>query len=323
MARPPKATLDSVLSAMDELERRGERVIAENVQRITGGSMSTVSPLFRQAKDVREAAAGPRANGLGPSFTAAAYSEINRHVDFALTAQRDALESARSEADALAEEAKTALDRVESLETELAEARSLAENQRIEADKQLAAAGERTAAGEERLRQVEGERDNAIRAAEMSRTEAAKAQMNVERADKAAAQAVERVAVLERQIESLRQERAEALQRAAVAEERATGAEAARADAREQIAALQRQVEAAMAENKSLSARLLDLQVAKGEAEQRAALAEARLESVGNPPEPPAPDGKKSSPPPPKKHTIGGQKGWRSHQFDGDDPDPK
>lgn len=279
MPRPPKATLESVLRAMDELERRKEKANAENVQRITGGSMATVAPLLRQAKEMRETASGPAANGLGASCTAAIFSEISRHVDFALTAQREALESARNEADALIEEAKSALERVESLEAGLDNARSQAEKQRIEADLQLAATAERTAAVEERLKQVEGDRDNAIRAAEFSRTEAAKALLQVERADKAAAQAEERVVALEGQLESFRQERAEALQRAAVAEERATGADAARADSREQIVAMQRQLEAAIAENKVLSAKLLDLHVAKGEAEQRAARAETRLEA--------------------------------------------
>jgi chromosome segregation ATPase len=100
-------------------------------------------------------------------------------------------------------------------------------------EKELVAAEERIKAAEKRSEECLQERDISIRTLEICRTEAAKAQFQLERADAACTEANSRMHDLELINAKLREAQAEAEQRAAVAETRAD-------ERRSQIDALQK-----------------------------------------------------------------------------------
>jgi len=150
----------------------------------------------------------------------------------------------RSELD---EKVKESNDKVVELLALLAEAESHTENlnnklqssaeetmaTRSALEKELVAAEERIKAAEKRSEECLHERDITMRTLEISRTEAAKAQFQLERADAACTEANSRTHDLELKNAELREAQAEAEQRAAVAETRAD-------ERRSQIDALQK-----------------------------------------------------------------------------------
>lgn len=283
-------SFEAVLAAAEHLRAKGEKVTTRAVLALTKGSLSDISRHLRKIKADWAEAEKARDYGIGEGVINALRIDTRRHVQAALAAHQETLAEARQEIDELTEAYSASEARCQELGDELQSTRDKAAERDRSQETALAATTERIAAAEKRLRQVEVERDNALRGAEIARTEATKALLQVERADRAAGLAEERVATLGDQIEVLRQERAEALQRAAVAEQRADSADAARGEAREQIAGLQRQVETAQSELKELTARLLA-------AESRAASAEARLETQRPQPAPVKPAGKKPTSP--------------------------
>jgi len=90
--------------------------------------------------------------------------------------------------------------RVEALEEELKTEKKTGESYRQEAEKKEAVALQKIQDLEKRVLELERVRDQLIKAGEASRTEAAKAQMQVERADRAAALAEEKMKVLEEKL---------------------------------------------------------------------------------------------------------------------------
>lgn len=162
-------------------------------------SKGTILKHIRAYKDRRDLAATVD-SGLSDSFMQAAKAEIAGH----LTRTTEALEKKVQEANQAADEALAELDksetRVEALEDELKTEKKNGENYRQEAEKNEAVALQKIQDLEKRVLELEQERDQLIKAGEASRTETAKAQMQVERADRAAALAEEKMKVLEEKL---------------------------------------------------------------------------------------------------------------------------
>jgi chromosome segregation ATPase len=214
-------------------------------------SKGTILNHLRIYKETRDLAATVD-TGLSESFEQAARAEIAGHIARTTETLGKKVEDANRAADEALAELDKSEARAEELEQELAAAKHLAEQFRQAGETAAAVADQNSQTLNKRVLDLEQERDQLIKAGEASRTEAAKALMQLERADKAAAEARERNKALEQKIEDLAQVKTEAEQRAAVAAER----------------------------SKALEQKIEDLAQVKTEAEQRAAVAEARIEEL-------------------------------------------
>ena len=154
-------------------------------------SKGTVLKHIRTYKETRDLAATVD-TGLSEPFIQAARAEIAGHITSTTeTLGKKVEEATRSADEALAELDKSEM-RAEDLEQELDGAKHLAEQYRQTSETDAAVASKTIQNLEKRVLDLEQERDQLIKAGELARTETAKAQMQVERADKAANLAEER-----------------------------------------------------------------------------------------------------------------------------------
>ena len=252
MARP-ETSYDLVAEICRKLDSKGQDPSYGLVATELPGNPSkgTVLKHIRTYKDNRDLAATVD-TGLSEAFTQAARAEIAGHINRTTETLGKKVEEANQAADEALAELDKSEARAEILEETLKAAQHLAEQYRQAGETAAAVADQNSQTLSKRVLDLEQERDQLIKAGEASRTEAAKALMQLERADKAAAEAGERNKALEQKIEALAQVKTEAEQRAAETTER----------------------------NKALEQKIDELAQVKTGAEQRAAVAEARIEEL-------------------------------------------
>lgn len=216
------ANLETVSRACQQLKSEGQKITGRAVVGITGGSLGTVLSLikeWRQGAD-KVPVAQPEeipaelqvalTRALG--FAQDKASEIlKENIDEATAREAEALEG-------LAEAEKQIMD----LAGQLAEIRQQTVEKDQAADKAAAVAAEKIESMEGRIQMLETERRQLIDAAEASRTETAKALMQVDRADQATTKAESRLETLEAQLIDCSTKKNEAEKVAAVSQQRSS-----------------------------------------------------------------------------------------------------
>jgi chromosome segregation ATPase len=167
-----------------------------------------------------------------------AAADLRREIDESNAREAEALEG-------LAEAEK----QISILTAQVAEIRQLASEKDQAADKAIAVAAEKIESMAERIQALEIERRQLIESAEASRTEAAKALMQVERADQATAKAEDRLQALDVQVVECNTRKVEAEKYAAVAEQRSV-------DLIEQLTETRETLSETKSESKALSVQL-------------------------------------------------------------------
>ena len=252
------ANLETVSRACNQLEAEGQKITGRAVLAITGGSLGTVLSLIKEWR--QGAIAAPVAQ---PEIPAELQAVLTRCLGLAQDKAAEVLKAQINDATTRETEALEGLAEAEELIATLTASVAEIRQQTIEkdqtADKAAAVAAEKIESMTERIQALETERRQLIEAAEASRTEAAKAFMQVERADLATVKAEDRLQALEVQIVECTTVKIEAEKVAAVAKQRST-------DMAEQL----KDVRATLAETKSDMATSLK--------ETRATLAEAQKE---------------------------------------------
>ena len=215
------ANLENVARACRQLQDDGQKITGRAVVGITGGSLGTVLALIKEWRQEAGKALGARTEEIPADLSAALMRALSVAKDKAADLLRDQIEESitrESEAlDGLAE-AETKITELTNL---VAEIRLQAAEERQAADKAIAVINEKTKSMAERIQALETERRQLIDAAEASRIEAAKASMQVERADQACAKAETRLKTLEAQFNEQATGKIEAEKIAAVADQRA------------------------------------------------------------------------------------------------------
>lgn len=274
-----QVNLKQVKEAIKQLRDRGDRVSRRSVQAMVGGSMTTVHRLLDQALEAEREEASVQTTSISEGLVGAILLEITSQVK----AATDDLELRLSALSAREQEILSDLEgsegRVASLEQEVATLQAQLASERQAAEKAAAVALEQQGGLREQIEKLETENSNLIRAGETARTESAKAQLQVERADLAAKKAEDRVQELESNLGQLTGAVKEAEKRAAVAERHAQ-------DLTERVADLVAQAasNAEMLQQGSSTAEQLRQDLAKAlkaaaDADKRAALAEQQSES--------------------------------------------
>lgn len=163
--------------------------------------------------------------------------------------------------------------KIETLNNELRSSAEEAIATRTQLEKDVVAAKEQIKAAEKRAEECANERDVALRTLEICRTEAAKVQFQIERADAACVEANSRAHDLERKNVELSKLISLAEQRAAVAETRAE-------ERQKQIDVFQVQAKEAKEQISDLEAYLAKLRQEKADSDKRIAVLETRVAEV-------------------------------------------
>lgn len=208
-------TIEQVKAAIAQLRENGERVSRKNVIAITGGSMSTVHRLLVEIEEAEaRAAAAPPAEGIDERVQSALLNWIRGRVDEATGGlESKILRLEERETEAL-ESLNTAELRIDALTEEVADAKAQADQERQTAKEAAAAASAKIVELEKVITELRRERQQLIETGAAARTESAKAQLQVERADEAAKKA-------EAQLHDLGKQLPVAQRAAAVAEQHA------------------------------------------------------------------------------------------------------
>lgn len=179
------ATYETVAAACEQLKEENQNVTGRAVMAITGGSLGTVLKLIKQWR-----------NNVALNSTNAT-AEIPKELQTAIIraiglAQNEAVEKLKEtveQSDSRESEALVALaqaeKRIDQLTKELETSLKRVEEVQAEAEKESAVAAEKNDTLTRRVEELKNERKQLIEAAELSRTEAAKALLQVERADQA------------------------------------------------------------------------------------------------------------------------------------------
>ncbi|WP_029918164.1 DNA-binding protein [Pelobacter seleniigenes] len=234
----PVATIETVARACEQLKRDGQKVTGRAVLAITGGSLGTVLTLIKEWRESGEQTLAPLPEempndlqtailrALGQAQAQAA-EELKLEVEAAKDRETEVLDlyaDAETTIKQLTEELKASQDRVLALEQE--------------AEKTAGITTEKLDALIRRVGELEIERLQLIAAGEAARIEAARAQVNIERADQATTKCEERVMVLEQMLAQTEAGRTAAEKCAALAEQKTDSQAETIAELRSAIAEL-------------------------------------------------------------------------------------
>ncbi|MCG2747327.1 MAG: DNA-binding protein [Desulfobulbaceae bacterium] len=262
------ATYETVVRACESLKSEGQKVTGRAVLAITGGSLGTV---LGHIKEWRQNAAQTPAN-LPSEIPVELQAAILRALGFAQDEAAAKLNEAIEQASARESEALDGLNlaesRIEALTTELTEVRSQADKDRQEFEKVQAVLTEKIDSLTKRTQDLEIERKQLIETAEASRTETAKALLQIDRADQASSKAEARVQELESELKRILHEKIVAEKAQAVAEQRSTDQAETLEEIRRTLAELKTDSKSAIAEQKQ---EILDLKTEKAALEKQIA----------------------------------------------------
>jgi chromosome segregation ATPase len=245
------ASYEMVAGACEKLEREGLKITGRSVLIITGGSLATVLGHIKRWRLNKESA---------PSLAPVEIpSDVQGVILRALgQAQVDAADKLKEEIDQAGAREAEALEglsgaerRIEQLTDELNAIRTRAEEERQATEKTAAVATERIDTLVSRVQELETERRQLIEAAEASRTETAKAQLQIARADEATAKAEARAEHLEAQLADTLNGRVAAEKAQAVAEQRSNDQSEALVELRAALSEVKGESKATISEQKT------------------------------------------------------------------------
>ena len=263
------ANMETVARACQQLQSDGQKITGRAVVAITGGSLGTVLSLIKEWRQGADKAPVAQPEEIPAELQSALIRALGFAQDKAAENLREKIEEASArEAEAL-EGLAEAEKQITDLTGQVAEIRQLAAEERQRAETAAAVATEKIESMAERIQSLETERRQLIESAEASRTEAAKALMQVERADLATKKAESRLETLEMQVVECTARKVEAEKVAAVAEQKS-------ADMAEQLA----ETRAALSENKNES-KSLSVQLSKEVQELREANKSLEIKIAG------------------------------------------
>ncbi|MDO3380402.1 DNA-binding protein [Geoalkalibacter halelectricus] len=270
--------LEDVMRAIEALRERGEKVTRRGVLAITGGGMTRVHRLMGEVLEIEERSAKAPVAEIGITLNKAILAEIGERVQEA-TAEMERIVNNQKERN------RELLSDMEALEGQLQkETEALAQCERIleieRQDTKLAAA---VATKENqdlrtRIEALEIERRQLIEAGEASRSELAKVQFQIERADKTAEQGEQRAIKAEgvardlhARLVAAEKDRAVAVQHAKDLEARHAEGKALAEDRRQEIIALRSEIKELREKHSQDQQRLvLQIERALAQAEQAA-----------------------------------------------------
>jgi colicin import membrane protein len=213
--------LRQVTEAIRQLRDRSERISRRNVQAIVGGSMTTVHRLLDEALSAERAMSTVQTSTLSESLVRAILGDIGGQVQAATEALDLRIRDLTAREQEILSDLEGSEGRVAALLEELGTTKTQLSEERQFAEKASAVSAEQQASLREQLDKLVSENNTLVRTGEAARTETAKAQLQVERADIAAAKAESRVQELETRIAELTDAVRDAQKRAAVAERHA------------------------------------------------------------------------------------------------------
>ena len=244
------ANQEAVSRACLQLQNEGQKVTGRAVVGITGGSLGTVLPLIKEWRQGADKAPVAQPEEIPTELHAALIRSLGFAQDKAAEILKEKIEEASAREVEALEGLAEAETQITTITGQLTEIRQQVVEKDQAADKAAAVATEKTESMTVRIQALETERRQLIEAAESSRTEAAKALMQVDRADQAATKAESRLQTLEVQVVEYSTGKVEAEKIAAVAEQRA-------ADLAEQLTEIRTALSEAKSEGKFLSAQLI------------------------------------------------------------------
>lgn len=274
--------LRRVFEALKQLREQGERVSRRNVQALVGGSMTTVNRLMDEALAMERAASVPRTADLSEGLIGAILGEIGDRIKRATQELEMRVEELTAREKEILAGLEREEERVVALEKELAFSKRCAAEERQVAEKAAAVSAEHQRSLKEQYDKLLTERDNLVRSGEVARTESAKAQLQIERADIATQKAEARVRELEEKLSLLTSAKVDAERRAAVAESQARDLNERLSDLTAHAAMHGKNLEKAADVAEVLRRDLADTLKKAADADKRAALAEQRLHLLGN-----------------------------------------
>lgn len=249
--------LEAVRRAIRTIEADGGKPTARAILAQTGGSMATVLRLLKEAQEV-EAAASCYDDALPDTLVDAIRAALGANRQECQGAAEARVAEAESRETAAVDALAGAEAQIEAATREVASLRERVAALEGENEKQAAIHAEAARVAGERISALEVERRQLVEAGESARTEAAKALMQLERADRTAAQAEQRVTDLLSQIDAERSAKTDAEKQAAVAVAQAEAAGEVKAELRSRIVVLEREAEAAIKEVERLQRALTE-----------------------------------------------------------------
>jgi len=216
-----KATYEAVINACEQLQRNGQKITGRAVVSIIGGgSLGTV---LSHIKTWRQ-----HGTGNSPAASTEIPADLQTAIVKALTlAQDHAKEKLQGEIDQSTLRETEALEglaeaekKIEETSGKLADTIQQLTETKQAADTAAAIANEKTTSLTLRVDALETERRQLIESAEIARTEAAKAMLQIERADQATVKAEKRLQDIEAQFAAIQQQKTESDKRAALAEQK-------------------------------------------------------------------------------------------------------
>lgn len=284
-----KVDLKTVKAAINELEGQGEPVTPRKVLAVTGGSMTTVLTLMREAQEQLAAAALVPNKSLPENIADAIQAHVTAQVVTAIGQVQAELAATRvRENEALAALALSE-ERVEVLQAELLQAIRDNDLFRLEAEKSAAGAGKVAEWQRKQLDDLKAEQRRLIDAGEVAKTAVAIAELQLQRADQAATKAEAQASELQENYQALQEkyvalekrltaEKAAAEQRAGQAEQQALGLTSQLGWAERTMVTQVAEIKDACAkESEALRDRIRAADHAATKAEDRAARLEAEL----------------------------------------------
>lgn len=244
------ATYETVARACEQLKREGQKVTGRAVLSITGGSLGRVLGYIKEWRQGTTQAPAAMPSEIPAELQTAILRALGLAQDEALAKLREETEQAASrEAEAL-EGLAEAEKLIDDLVAKLAEIQKQSAEERQTFETASAVTTEKIESMGIRIEALETERRQLIEAAEASRTEAAKALLQVERADQATGKAEARVQDLEDQLSTVQNEKVSAERSAAVAEQKNQDQAEILAETRGSLAELKKDCRETIAEQK-------------------------------------------------------------------------
>lgn len=200
-----KKKVDSkmVKEVIKELEEQGEPVSVRKIQAVTGGSMTTITLLYREAQEQMAAAMLVPNKCLPGSITEVIQGYVTTQVVTAISQTKAELAAARAREDETLAILEKAEEQVELLQAELLRNGQETDSFRVQAEKQAAAAEQAIEGLRMQLEDLRAEQRRLAQAGETARTAATLAEQVRKQAMDAAVKSEHRAAELQEKYEAL------------------------------------------------------------------------------------------------------------------------
>ncbi len=263
-------TYEQVAEICEEMLIERGRAPIRDVRIKVCGNNNEVTEYVRQWND-RKAAASRVEAEISPALTTAIRYEISERIQKAKASLTKELKEAMDQADDFKEDFNEAEKRIDTFVKLLDKAKEDLDKQTREYETDLAVCKERLSKAELDAKVVASERDLHMKNLELSRTEAARLQLQLEGIHEGAQKGEDRITLLSRQSEELRQAKDKAECSNAAAETSVAGL-------RQELEHLKELLEEVKNENKELNAKYEDARNGREDAEKRASVLEVKLE---------------------------------------------